>query len=64
MPIVTIVYHSLSDHTTRLAEAVEQGAASVSTNISSNAELFFASGTHGLTPLSSHYISEVGASEM
>ena len=29
MPIVTIVYHSMSDHTTKLAEAVENGAASV-----------------------------------
>jgi NAD(P)H dehydrogenase (quinone) len=29
MPIVTIVYHSTSGHTTKLAEAVENGAASV-----------------------------------
>ncbi|BCL83903.1 FMN reductase [Ktedonobacteria bacterium brp13] len=29
MPLVTIVYHSLSGHTTKIAEAVENGAASV-----------------------------------
>jgi NAD(P)H dehydrogenase (quinone) len=30
MPIVTVVYHSMSGHTAKLAEAVESGAASIS----------------------------------